>query len=163
MPILIDGNNLLHRLPGERSRGAVRKAVLERVRGEAQRVTVVFDGPPPDGAPPEESLGAVTVVYAGSREADDVIVRRIPRGPQARQWVVVTDDQQLRQRARDEGATVRGLAEWQRRPVRTPPVTVREAPLSSHEVSEWEAFFDRAEEDSDNDSGPEVVPRRRRR
>jgi predicted RNA-binding protein with PIN domain len=162
MPILIDGNNLLHRLSGERSRWAVREALLERVRGESQRVTVVFDGPPPDGAPPEESLGAVTVVYAGSREADDVIVRRIPRGPQARQWVVVTDDQQLRQRARDEGAAVRSLAEWQRRPVRTPPVRAREAPLSSHEVSEWETFFDRPGDD-DDDRGPEIVPRRRRR
>ena len=63
MPILVDGNNLLHRLPrGSRSRADVRRLVLGAIRHERMAVVVVFDGPPPAGSPEVESLGSATVV-----------------------------------------------------------------------------------------------------
>ena len=142
MPILVDGNNLLHRLPGpSRSRAEVRRLVLETTRHERIAIMVVFDGPPPAGSPSEESLGSVKVVYAGRAVADDVIIGRLPTGRAARQWVVVTDDRGLAERARRRGAAVRGLAEWQRRRQPTPRRVTREPKLSSHEVQEWEEFF----------------------
>ncbi len=142
MPILIDGNNLLHRLPkDQRSRSAVRTQVLDLTRHEAMSVTVVFDGPPPAGAPTRESLGKVTVVYAGSRTADDVIVGMLPAGSAARQYSVVTDDRGLADRARDRGASVRRLAEWQGRRKQRPRPTRFESKLSSHDIADWEAFF----------------------
>lgn len=143
MPIVVDGNNLLHLLPRpERSRAAVRRQVLEATRHENLSVTVVFDGPPPEGAPGRESLGRVTVVYAGSRSADDVIVALLPAGAAARQWSVVTDDRGLAERVRARGAAVRRLADWQRKPRRRQPKRPRaESKLSSREVAEWESYF----------------------
>jgi len=142
MPIFVDGNNLLYRLPaGSRSRADVRRMVLEATRHERMAVVVVFDGPPPAGSPSEESLGSVTVVYSGATKADDVVIRRLPTGRDASQWVVVTDDRGLADRARRRGAAVRGLAEWQRRRRAMPKRIAREEKLSSREVREWEEFF----------------------
>jgi hypothetical protein len=141
VPILIDGNNLLHR-SGERDRASVRARVLDATRHEAMSVTVVFDGPPPAGSPLREHLGRVTVVYSGSRSADDVIVESIPGGPAARQWAVITDDRGLAARARERGAAVRSLAQWRSR--RKQPAPARagvETKLSSREIADWEEFF----------------------
>jgi len=143
MPILLDGNNLLHRMPtAQRSRSAVRKQVLEITRHETMSVTVVFDGPPPAGAPAKESLGRVTVVYSGSRTADDVIVSLLPSCSAAKQYSVVTDDRGLAERVKDRGAAVRSLAGWRgRRKAETPKRPRVESKLSSHDVAEWESFF----------------------
>jgi hypothetical protein len=138
MPILIDGNNLLHTLPPEhRRRGDVRRLVLDACRRERMKVTVVFDGPPPAGAPSRELLGAVTVVYSDTASAS------------AREWVVVTDDRGLAQRVRQRGAGVRTTAEW-RQPRRTRSRGQERQPkLSSHEVAEWEEFFSGGRQDDD--------------
>ncbi len=147
MPIIVDGNNLLHRLPTtSRSRAEVRRLVLETTRHERIAIVVVFDGPPPAGSPSEESLGSVKVVYSGTVVADDVIIGRLPTGRAASQWVVVTDDRGLGDRARQRGAAVRGLAEWQRRRPPKPKRVTREPKLSSHEVQEWEDFFSKGDD-----------------
>jgi predicted RNA-binding protein with PIN domain len=142
MPILIDGNNLLHSLPHEQARRSdVRRLVLDACRRERMRVTVVFDGPPPPGAPSRELLGSVTVVYSESATADEVILRHVATGASAREWVVVTDDRGLAQRVRQRGAGVRSVTEWQH-PRRARPRGPEWQPkLSSHEVAEWEEFF----------------------
>jgi hypothetical protein len=173
MPILVDGNNLLYRLPrGMRSRAAVRRMVLDLVRHESTRVLVVFDGPPPAGSPERESLGRVSVLYAGPRSADDVIMARLGQAPRPREWVVVTGDRGLASRARARGATVRGVAEWQakleaaaraRDDDRSPA-----GGMSPAEVQQWEAYFasGRPAEpsaDREREDRPAVVPRRRRR
>jgi len=148
MPLLVDGNNLLHGLNlGRSSRTAVRRLVLDACRHERRRVTVVFDGPPPGGAPSRESLGAVTVVYSGAAAADDVIVRQLPAGREARDWVVVTDDRGLQRRARERGAEVRSLADWRRHRLARPRRQAPESKLSSREVAEWEDYFRREPED----------------
>ena len=142
MPLLIDGNNLLHSLPrSERSRADVRSLVLEAVRHERLQVTVVFDGPPPDGSPKVEHLGRVTVRYSGSSSADDVILRALPDGSRASEWVVVTGDRELGRRVRDCGGRVLSLGEWHSRRPRQPRKPAHEPKLSSHDIAEWEAFF----------------------
>jgi len=142
MPLLIDGNNLLHRLPkSSRTRSAVRSLVLEATRHERMSVVVVFDGPPAPGSPSHEVLGRVAIVYSGATSADDVIVGRIPAGRSARQWVVVTDDRALADRARQRGAAVRTLGEWSARPRPAPPKARTEPKLSSDEVAVWEKLF----------------------
>lgn len=151
MPILLDGNNLLHKMPGSRrSRADVRSQVLEVTRRETMSVTVVFDGPPPAGAPEKESLGRVTVIYAGSRTADDVIVNMLPAGAAAKQFSVITDDRGLAGRVRERGAMVRKLAEWQRRPKQKPRPSKFESKLSSHDVADWEDFFSGRREGGDD-------------
>jgi hypothetical protein len=147
MPIVIDGNNLLHSLPGgSRNRENVRRDALDAVRGEGLRVTVVFDGPPPPGSPDTEHLGQVTVRYSGAASADEVILGLIPRGGAASQWAVVSDDRGLRELARQRGAKVRSLAEWRDRR-RPPPRRVpHERGLSSRELADWEDYFSRRDD-----------------
>ena len=141
MPVIVDGNNLLHSLPRpHRSRAEVRQRTLELVRHEALKVVVVFDGPPPQGSPETEHLGRVTIRYSAAEAADDVIIDMIPKGRAASQWVVVTDDRGLRARARSTGSEVRTLAQWRGR--RAQPVRARhESRLSSHEIAQWEEYF----------------------
>lgn len=141
MPVIVDGNNLLHSLPrAHRSRADVRSRALELVRHEALEVVVVFDGPPPEGTPSTEHLGRVTVRYSAAVAADDVIIGMVPDGRAASQWVVVTDDRGLQTRARSKGAGVRTLAQWRgRRSERRR--SRHEARLSSHEIAEWEKYF----------------------
>jgi hypothetical protein len=153
MPVVIDGNNLLHSVPGPASsRGDVRRQALDTVRGEGLSITVVFDGPPPQGSPATEHLGRVTVRYSGSASADDVILKLIPDGGAAAQWVVVTDDRGLRESVRQRGASVRSLADWRRRRRPPPPRRgAREPRLSSREIAEWEAFFSNRLADEDDE------------
>jgi hypothetical protein len=151
MPLLIDGNNLLHSLPrSQRSRADVRQLVLETVRHERFQVTVVFDGPPPDGSPKVEHLGRVTVRYSGSSSADDVILSVLPDGSRASGWVVVTDDRGLGSRVRDRGGRVRSLGEWHGRRPKPPRRPTHEPKLSSHDIADWEGYFSgKRKDDSD--------------
>jgi predicted RNA-binding protein with PIN domain len=149
MPIAVDGNNLLHRLPlSQRTRAEVRRQALEIVRNETVQVVIVFDGPPPRGAPATEHLGRVTIRYSGADSADDVIFNLIPGGRGASQWVVVTDDRDLGARVRGKGADVRKLAEWRSRrpPTRRADFQSR---LSSREIAEWEEYFAARDEADD--------------
>ena len=149
MPIIIDGNNLLHTLPKhERNREAVRRRTLETVRHEGVSLTVVFDGPPPSGSPALEHLGRVTVRYSGRSSADDVIVGLLPPKGRASEWVVVTDDRGLRDRVLEHGARVRALKEWRARRPQKPRHISPGPKLSSREVADWEEFFS---SDGDND------------
>lgn len=151
MPLVIDGNNLLHSLAlNQRSRGDVRRRVLETVRYETLRVTIVFDGPPKGGSPAVEHLGHVTIHYSGASTADDVILRLLPKGSGASAWTVVTDDRDLRSRVRQAGGHVRSLAEWRRRRPPAPRRPAHEPKMSSHEVADWERFF-AAKTDDDGD------------
>lgn len=143
MPVLVDGNNLMHSLPGgDRTRAAVRRRTLELVRNEKMSVTVVFDGPAPSGAPAREHLGRTTVVYSGAERADDVIVRSLPSSPAVREWVVVTDDRALGDRARRRGAQVRRLADWLGKLATSAGAGKHDdSPLSADEIADWEAYF----------------------
>jgi len=142
MPIIIDGNNLLHSLPSDqRQRRSVRCQALEAVRREGMKLTVVFDGPPPSGSPEIEHLGQVSVRYSGRSSADDVIVSLLHSSTRAANWLVVTDDHGLRDRVRECGARVRSLEDWRARRSRQPRRPEREAKMSAREVAGWEAYF----------------------
>ena len=142
MPVIIDGNNLLHSLPSqEQNRESVRRRALDAVRHGGMSLTVVFDGPPPVGSPDPEHLGRLTIRYSGASSADDLILRLLPKSGRASEWVVITDDRALRDRVIEQGAQVRTLREWQSRRPRKPRRISREPKLSSREVADWESFF----------------------
>ncbi|MDH3812869.1 MAG: NYN domain-containing protein [Acidobacteriota bacterium] len=151
MPVIIDGNNLLHRMPsGEQNRDSVRRRALDTVRHEGMSLTVVFDGPPPVGSPDPEHLGRLTIRYSGASSADDLILRLLPKAGRASEWVVITDDRALRGRVSEQGAQVRTLQEWQSRRPRKPRREPREPKLSSREVADWETFFSSREDDAND-------------
>lgn len=150
MPVIIDGNNLLHNLPNhERDRESVRRRALDAVRHEGITLIVVFDGPPPPGSPAVEHMGRVTIRYSGISAADDLILDLLPPQGRASDWVVVSDDRALGRKVRDRGATVRTLRQWRSRRTGRPKKATREPKLSSHEVADWEEYFSSAGDDED--------------
>jgi hypothetical protein len=151
MPVIIDGNNLLHSLPSrEQNRDSVRRRALDTVRHRGMSLTVVFDGPPPVGSPDPEHLGQLTIRYSGTSSGDDLILRLLPKSGRASEWVVITDDRALRDRVRQMGAEVRTLKEWQSRRPRKPHRVSREPKLSSRELADWETFFSSREDDAND-------------
>ena len=148
MPIMVDGNNLLHRLPANRrSRGEVRRLTLALARREGIRITLVFDGPPPAGTPDQEALGGVKIVYSGRVSADDTIIRRLPGRPRSADWVVVSADRGLLERARRAGAKTRPLDQWIDKLMTAGPAETGSEQLSPDEVAEWEEYFAGGSED----------------
>lgn len=99
MPWLIDGSNLLGAMRvdrhSERSKRHLVKLLASFARAKRTRVTCFFDGPEPGSF--ARGLGSVTVVFSGTRSADDLIAERAKSG---RGWSVVTNDATLAARVR---------------------------------------------------------------
>jgi uncharacterized protein YaiI (UPF0178 family) len=91
---LLDGSNLLGALRVDRhapeSKRELTRLAASFARAKRTRVTLFFDGnEPPSFA---RHLGNVTVVFAGRRKADDIIVEQASA---ARDAHVVTSDREL--------------------------------------------------------------------
>ena len=112
MPILIDGHNLIGKIPSislqdpDDEEQLVRSLIAYRAR-TGRQITVVFD---PGGAfslPESRRYGGVEVVYPphGS-DADATIARRVRRSRDRNSWLVVTSDQELGRTVAALGARV---------------------------------------------------------
>jgi predicted RNA-binding protein with PIN domain len=111
--VLVDGYNVTKHPLGfaERSLEDQRTLLLDLCRRLARRftaaVTVVFDGGAVEPVPTRLPLGPVEVVFTDEgRTADDEIVARVNAALPERPVVVVTSDNELRERVSALGATV---------------------------------------------------------
>jgi predicted RNA-binding protein with PIN domain len=111
--VLVDGYNVTKHPLGfpERSLEDQRTLLLDLCRRLARRfgaaVTVVFDGGTIEPIPSRLPLGPVEVVFTDAgRTADDEIVARTNATPAERPVVVVTSDNELRDRVGALGASV---------------------------------------------------------
>jgi predicted RNA-binding protein with PIN domain len=111
--VLVDGYNVTKHPMGFPDRGLEdqRTLLLDLCRRLARRfaaeVTVVFDGGTVGPIPTRLPLGPVEVVFTDpGRSADDEIVARANAAPPERPVVVVTSDNELRERVSAVGATV---------------------------------------------------------
>lgn len=143
MPYLVDGNNLLGRVLGktprsEEDRSALIRELAQRLRATRARVTLVFDGATSHGAA-RQSLGALTVRFAGSRTADDLIAETVERAAAASDWYVVTDDRGLSQRVRTAGARVSGVTDFWNLFAAASSVSDAEKPSGT--IDEWLDYF----------------------
>ncbi|MFO1541621.1 MAG: hypothetical protein ACKOTZ_14460, partial [Chloroflexota bacterium] len=114
--VLIDGNNLLHRVRGASDAAGVRWLLpyLRAWRSATARVVLVLDGHPDRGDTPRRSVTTgIEAVHAGHLDADTAIVRRVEARTfeERPRTLVVTDDRGLADRVRREGALVRRL-DW---------------------------------------------------
>lgn len=113
--LLIDGNNLLHRLSGSAGEGALRGLLprLAAVIPQDIGTTVMLDGHAAMGSGRVQKVrNGLEVRHAGSHTADDAlfnIVRDTPIGSRA-MTTVVTDDRALTERIRHLGAHTLRLA-----------------------------------------------------
>lgn len=113
--LLIDGNNLLHRVAGSVEPGAQR-LLLARLRGAipATLATVLMlDGHADSGTNWTEKVGlGLEIRHSGAMSADDAILRLIDKYPPSERSgiTVVSDDRRLTDRARHLGAHTQRLA-----------------------------------------------------
>ena len=153
MPYLIDGHNLIPRLPGL-SLDIVddEDQLIQRLQVFCQRqqknAEVFFDRAPV-GEANMRRFGRVTAhfVHRG-RTADEAIRSRLVRlKGAARNWTVVSSDRQVRAAARSAGARVLSAAEFARLLQKTldeagnDPEALSDAEIPPDEIDDWLALF----------------------
>jgi uncharacterized protein YaiI (UPF0178 family) len=94
MTWVIDGNNLLGRAGASRDAADSKRQLIRTLanfaRAKRTKVACYFDGSEPEHF--GRHLGSVSVVFSGSRSADDLIVKKVATGSG---WKVVTADRGL--------------------------------------------------------------------
>jgi predicted RNA-binding protein with PIN domain len=150
VPILIDGHNLIGRLPAislqdpHDEERLIELLWSYRAR-TGKKITVVFD---PGGVfqlAQTRRFGGIEVVFAphGS-SADAYIARRVRASRNPGSWLVVTSDRKLAEIATGHGARVQSaeaFASELRDPTEAPPEW-RESPPSPDEVKAWLDLFE---------------------
>jgi predicted RNA-binding protein with PIN domain len=166
MPLLIDGHNLIGKLPDIRLDDPDDEAKLvarlrtycgrKRKRARAPlRATVVFDRGLPGGPSQELSRGGVKVVFAPTGHSADAVLReRIRRAKDPRGLTVVTSDRAVIATAVARGARV-VRSEVFAAQLQGPLAASATAPtggekqdtqLSTEEIEEWLQVFDERSE-----------------
>lgn len=150
MPILIDGHNLIGRLPAislhdpDDEEQLVRLLKSYRAR-TGKSLTVVFDPGQTSGLSERRRQGGIEIVFAphGST-ADAVIARRVRRSRDPRGLRVVTSDQQLANTVAQQGARVQSAEAFATElgaPQDAPPEW-KDVPPSPDEVEAWLSLFE---------------------
>ena len=147
MPYLIDGNNLIGAIRVIDIRDSAAREKMTRMLSAYQRaknnsVTVVYDGPPPDGVRPQSYLGKLKIVYAGPGSDADTRIREIlERASEPTAFIVVSSDKQVYSHARWLGAQAMRVMPFYKELQATLEQSGREAEefdaLSEEEVDEW--------------------------
>ena len=112
--LIVDGNNVIGSRPDGwwRDRAAATRRLVERLGARAaglgERVTVVFDGPRPEGLEAPPAVETMFAERSGRDAADDVIAALVAEDPQPGRLRVVTSDSRLAARVRAHGAEVVG-------------------------------------------------------
>ncbi|MCC7354398.1 MAG: NYN domain-containing protein [Anaerolineae bacterium] len=156
MPLLIDGHNLIGRLPdlslADADDEQALVARLRRYRARThQAIVVVFDRAAPSGSAPILTGGGVEVLFArAGHTADALILERLRRERQPSSWTVVTADRELAVQARALRAQTLSPEEFSRRLASPPaPRAARrrkatapdEKPSAPGDVEEWLKLF----------------------
>jgi predicted RNA-binding protein with PIN domain len=147
MPFLIDGHNLIGRMPSlSLADPDDEQKLIELLRAYLLRSgktgTVVFDHGLPGGAA-RWSNAVLEVRFAPlPKTADDVIRDRLIKERNPAALIVVTADRELALAAQQAGARVRRPADFARDLVARPkPTSKKEAGLTAAEAEAWEREF----------------------
>jgi predicted RNA-binding protein with PIN domain len=150
MPILIDGHNLIGRLPslslddpGDEMQLVGMLMSYQARTGRA--VTVVFDPGGTHSLAQTSARGRVKIAFAphGS-SADRIIERRVRRSRNASEWLVVTSDRELADFVARHGARVQSAEAFASELGAAHDVSPdwRDTPPSPDEVEAWLAEFE---------------------
>ncbi len=160
MPYLIDGHNLIPKIPGLSLRiidDEERLMEFLQAFGSArrQRMEVFFDNAPP-GHARQQKRGWVTAHFVRSGQtADDAILRRLRQlGKDASNWTVVSSDHQVQHGARQLRATAVSSENFYRfveYSMNEPPASESQPSLSPDEVEEWLRMFSSGHQGKGND------------
>lgn len=148
MPYLIDGHNLIPKVPGlSLDDPEDEKGLIELLQAFCQRtgkaVQVYFDNAPP-GQAHAQVHGLVTARFVRQGQtADQAISRHLRRlGNEAANWTVVSSDRQVKANARAARAQVIGSAAFAVKLLDQPKGSEEPETLpSEEEVEEWLRLF----------------------
>jgi uncharacterized protein len=152
MSYLIDGHNLIPKIPGLNLRQINDEdALIEKLqafcRAQQKNVVVYFDGAPA-GFQGKQNYGRLTAVFVRQgRTADDAIKSRLRQlGKAAKNWQVVTSDRQIIAEARMVGAKVISSSDFARDLANKSQISAKnngndDIKLSSDEIDEWMDLF----------------------
>lgn len=153
MPYIIDGHNLIPKVPGLSLQELddeqhLLEMLQEFCRRQRKQVEVFFDNAPPGGVR-ARNLGSVTARFVRQgTTADDAIRRRLANlGRAARNWTVVSSDQAVQAEARAVQAQVMPSEAFARSLVqslddsRADQGEIPDAALNPDEVDEWLHLF----------------------
>jgi hypothetical protein len=153
MAYLIDGHNLVPRIPGLSLRAiddedALIKLLQDFCRLARKNAEVYFDNAPP-GAPQAQSYGRVNARFVRrGMTADQAIRNRLASlGRNATNWSVVSSDQAVQSAARQAGAKTLSAEDFSRLLQQTIQKGERQSKnknletLSSQEVDYWMKLF----------------------
>lgn len=151
MPFIIDGHNLI---------GAMKKIQLDDPDDEARlvaelrrfcahtrrQVTVYFDRGAPGLRSPKDAGGLSIRFVRSPRSADQAISQHLNRlKGSARNWTVVSSDQEVQASARRVGARLLSSTEFARMLAAPDPGSDEDekpgAEMSEDDVSEWQRLF----------------------
>ena len=153
MPYIIDGHNLIPKIPGLSLEAIDDEEQLiallqEYCRVRRRQVEVYFDNAPP-GQPRARNFGLVTARFVrAGRTADQAIGARLGRlGRSARNWTVVSSDHGVQSKVRAAQARVMTAEEFADEllaaleQVEPGPAAKEEGELSAEELEEWLRLF----------------------
>lgn len=151
MAYLIDGHNLVPRMPGIQLSDPDDEEQLIRLLQEfcrLRRKTVeVFFDRAPAGQSGKQQYGQVKAIFVHSGStADDAIIARLKQlGKRSRNYIVVSSDRQVKQAARASRARVLTseafASEWANLIADEPALDPRNRLLSKEEMDTWENLF----------------------
>jgi predicted RNA-binding protein with PIN domain len=154
MTILIDGHNLIGRMPDLRLDDPDDEAkLLIRLRSyrahTGKRLTVYFDPGAGYQLSARQSKGGIRVRQAGTgKHADDLMIRDIRRHRNPRELTIVTSDRAIQDVARQQGAHVidsETFAAQLSRPSESDEARDSRS-LSEDEIEEWLDIFGHSDE-----------------
>jgi hypothetical protein len=152
MPYLIDGHNLIPKIPGLAldeidDELHLVELLQDFCRRTQKRVEVYFDNAPP-GQPPARSFGNVLARFVRQgNSADRAIRNRLARlGREARNWIVVSSDHEVQAAGRAARAAVISSEDFasllQGKPATgTGGQGARPDGLAPEEIDDWMDFF----------------------
>jgi predicted RNA-binding protein with PIN domain len=153
MPYLVDGHNLIPKIPGlalsdPEDEQRLIELLVEFCNRQSKQVEVFFDNAPPGGTR-ARNFGRVTARFVRQGlPADEAIRKRLGTlGRTARNWTVVSSDQAVQAEARAAQARVLTSDAFARLlnqtvdAARPDPGASSEANLKPEEVEEWLKLF----------------------
>ena len=158
MPVIIDGHNLIPKIPGLSLQAIDDETQLVELLGEycrrsRRQVEVFFDNAPP-GVPRARTFGSVTARFVRAGVPADQAIREklIRLGKAARNWTVVSSDHQVQAAARAVRATVLSADAFAQELHKTleaspPKPDAPEDKLSPEELESWLKLFGVEEKD----------------
>jgi hypothetical protein len=159
MPYIVDGHNLIPRIPGLSlqdidDENRLVEMLQEFCRVSRKSIEVYFDNAPP-GQLRVQKFGLVTAFFVrAGRSADQAIRQKLNRlGNEARNWSVVSSDREVQAAVRAARATVIPASTFAQQLLNTiqepnsSTDTLEEPAMSPQELQHWMKEFGELDED----------------